>query len=210
MMAASFSGATMRHLLFVRGSIFGDEGQSSKLADAFLQRFEASHPDATIVVRDVQNPSLPHLDAATFQAFLKPPEAVTEADRVLLRLSDELIAELRAATDLLIALPLYNFAIPSAFKAWIDHVARVRTTFRYTATGPEGMLGNIKNCWIMAARGGQYQGTTNDTQTPYVTLMLGFLGIPKPVFVYAEGLSRPDARVQSLANATAAVAELDL
>lgn len=199
----------MRNLLFVRGSIFGDEGQSSKLADAFVERFTAI-PGATVVVRDVQRPALPHLDAATFQAFLKPPEALNEADRELLRLSDELIAELRAATDLLIALPLYNFAIPSAFKAWIDHVARVRQTFRYTATGPEGLLGNIKHCWIMAARGGQYQGTKNDTQTPYVTLMLGFLGIPPPTFVYAEGLSRPDARAQSLANALAAVARIEL
>jgi FMN-dependent NADH-azoreductase len=200
----------MRHLLFVRGSIFGDEGQSSKLADAFLRRFTAAHPHATVAVRDVQQPPLPHLDAATFQAFLKPPEALTDADRALLQLSDELIAELKTATDLLIALPLYNFSIPSAFKAWIDHVARVRTTFRYTASGPEGLLGNIRNCWIMAARGGQYHGTMNDTQTPYVTLMLGFLGIPKPVFVYAEGLSRPDVRQQSLADATAAVAQLEL
>jgi FMN-dependent NADH-azoreductase len=200
----------MRHLLFVRGSIFGDEGQSSKLAEAFLQRFAGVHPNATVVVRDVQKPPLPHLDAATFQAFLKSPEALTDADRALLRLSDELIAELKAATDLLIALPLYNFSIPSAFKAWIDHVARVRTTFRYTASGPEGLLGNIRNCWIMAARGGQYHGTPNDTQTPYVTLMLGFLGIPKPVFVYAEGLSRPDVRQQSLADANAAVADLEL
>lgn len=200
----------MRNLLFVRGSIFGDEGQSSKLADAFLQRFRSAHPDSNVVVRDVQHPAMPHLDAATFQAFLKPPETLTGADRALLRLSDELIAELRAATDLLIALPLYNFAIPSAFKAWIDHIARVRQTFRYTATGPEGMLGNIRNCWVMAARGGQYRGTANDTQTPYLTLMFGFLGIPNPVFVYAEGLSRPDARTQSLTDAQAAVANLEL
>jgi FMN-dependent NADH-azoreductase len=209
-MVALFRGAIMRNLLFVRGSIFGDEGQSSKLADAFLRRFTAAHRDATVVVRDVQHPTLPHLDAATFQAFLKPPEALTPDDHTLLQLSDALIAELKAATDLLIALPLYNFAIPSTFKAWIDHVARVRQTFRYTASGPEGLLGNIRNCWIMAARGGQYSGTANDTQTPYVTLMLGFLGIPKPIFVYAEGLSRPDARTQSLANANAAVARLDL
>ena len=133
---------------------------------------------------------------------------MTDTDRALLKLSDELIAE-SAATDLPIALPLYNFRSPSAFKAWIDHIARVRTTFRYTASGPEGLLDNIRNCWI-AARGGQYHGTANDTQTPYVTLMLGFLGIPKPVFVYAEGLSRPDVRQQSLADASAAVADLDL
>jgi FMN-dependent NADH-azoreductase len=200
----------MRKLLFVRGSIFGDEGQSSKLADAFLQRFTAAHRGARVVVRDVQQPAVPHLDAATFEAFGKLPDAVTDADQALLRLSDALIAELRAATDLLIALPLYNFSIPSAFKAWIDHIARNRQTFRYTEKGPEGLLGNIGNCWVMAARGGQYRDTANDTQTPYLTTMLGFLGIPKPTFVYAEGLARPDVRAKSLANAHEAVAQLAL
>ena len=200
----------MRKLLFVRASIFGDDGQSSKLADAFLQRFTGAHRGASVVVRDVQQPAVPHLDAATFQAFGTPPDAVTDTDRALLRLSDELIAELKDATDLLIALPLYNFAIPSAFKAWIDHIARARQTFRYTEKGPQGMLGNITHCWVMAARGGQYQNTANDTQTPYLTTMLGFLGIPKPIFVYAEGLARPDVRAASLAKAHQTVAELTL
>jgi FMN-dependent NADH-azoreductase len=200
----------MRNLLFVRGSIFGVEGQSSKLADALVQRFTAAHPGATVVLRDVQQPAIPHLDASTFHAFGKPADAATSADRALLRLSDELIAELKAATDLVIALPLYNFSIPSAFKAWIDHVARARVTFRYGEKGPEGMLGNIENCWVMAARGGQYHGTPNDTQTPYLTTMLGFLGIPKPLFVYAEGIARPDVRAKSLERALQTIAQLPL
>ena len=200
----------MHRLLFVRASIFGDGGQSSQLAQQFLTRFEHAHPDAEVVVRDVLDPPLPHLDAATFMAFGKPSDTLTEADHALLRLSDELIAELEAAADLLIAMPLYNFGVPSAFKAWIDHVARAPRTFRYTAQGPEGLLGNIRRCWVIAARGGQYQGTPRENQVPYLTTMLGFLGIAPPEFVFAEALLRPDLRDGSLANARRAIEQLAL
>ena len=200
----------MQNLLFVRASIFAEQGQSSQLAASFANRFRGEYPEAGFVLRDVQQPALPHLDAETFQAFGKSADALTEVDRVRLTLSDELIDEVRAATDLLIALPMYNFAIPSAFKAWIDHVARARVTFRYTASGPQGLLTNIQRCWVVATRGGQYHGTSNDTQTPYLATMLGFLGIPKPVFIYAEGMARPDVRAKSLAAAQQALMDLPL
>ena len=200
----------MRRLLFVRASIFGDDGQSSRLAQLFLARFSEIHPDSTTVVRDVQDPPVPHLDAATFAAFGKPAEALTPADKALMKLSDDLIGELEAASDLLIAMPLYNFGVPSAFKAWIDHVARARRTFRYTPQGPEGLLRNIGNCWVIAARGGQYQGTPRENQVPYLTTMLGFLGIAMPRFIYAEAMLRPDLRDESLADARRAIEQLAL
>ena len=170
----------MRRLLFVRASIFGDDGQSSQLAQLFLARFRDVHPDSTVSARDVQGPPLPHLDAATFAAFGKPADQRTPDRRSRNALSDELIGELEAATDLLIAMPLYNFGVPSAFKAWIDHVTRAQRTFRVGPRGAEGLLRNIGRCWVIAARGGQYQGTPRENQVPYLTTMLGFLGIPTP------------------------------
>ncbi len=199
-----------RRLLFVRASIFGAGGQSSQLADAFVQRFTKMHPGSKIVVRDVQSPPLPHLDAATFLAFGKPADAQTSDDAAQLRLSDELIGELESATDLLIAMPLYNFGVPSAFKAWIDHVTRAQRTFSVGARGAEGLLGNIGNCWVIAARGGQYQGTPRENQVPYLTTMLGFLGIPTPTFIFAEAMLRPDLRDDSLSKAREAIEQLVL
>jgi FMN-dependent NADH-azoreductase len=199
-----------RRLLFVRASIFGAGGQSSQLADAFVQRFIKTHPRSKVVVRDVQSPPLPHLDASTFLAFGKPAEVRTPEEIGQLRLSDELIGELEAATDLLIAMPLYNFGVPSAFKAWIDHVTRTQRTFRAGARGAEGMLGHLGHCWVIAARGGQYQGTPRENQVPYLTTMLGFLGIPAPTFVFAEAMLRPDLKDDSLAQARDAIAQLAL
>lgn len=199
-----------RRLLFVRASIFGAGGQSSQLADAFIKRFLATHPGSKVVVRDVQSPPLPHLDAATFVAFGKSADARTPDEVDQLRLSDELIGELEAATDLLIGMPLYNFGVPSAFKAWIDHVTRAQRTFRVGARGAEGMLGHIGRCWVIAARGGQYQGTPRENQVPYLTTMLGFLGIPPPTFIFAEAMLRPDLKDDSLAKAREAIGQLAL
>ncbi len=101
-------------------------------------------PGLEVDVRDVQSPPLPHLDAATFLAFSKPARRTHARRDRPAALSDEFIGELEAATDLLIAMPLYNFGVPSAFKAWIDHVTRAQRTFRVGARGAEGMLDHLE------------------------------------------------------------------
>jgi FMN-dependent NADH-azoreductase len=203
-------GSRMHRLLYVRASIFGGDGRSSQLAEALLERYRSIHSDARVVVRDVQNPPLPHLDAATFTTFAKPAAALTVADHDRLRLSDELIGELQGADDLLIGMPMYNFGVPSAFKAWIDHVTRINKTFKAGPTGSEGQLGNIRHCWIVAARGGQYADTPRENQVPYLTTMLGFLGVAAPRFVFAEAMLRPDLRDASLDKARHTIEQLEL
>ena len=76
----------------------------------------------------------------------------------------------------MVGLPMYNFGIPSQLKSWIDHVARAGITFRYTENGPQGLLED-KPVTVLAARGGLYAGTDNDTVTPYIKLFFGFVGI---------------------------------
>jgi FMN-dependent NADH-azoreductase len=200
----------MHRLLYVRASIFGGDGRSSQLAELFVEKYRRAYGDAAVAVRDVQDPPLPHLDAATFAAFGKPADALTAADRERLRLSDALIDELESANDLLIGMPLYNFGVPSAFKAWIDHVTRAGKTFKAGPRGVEGQLRNIERCWIVAARGGQYQGTPRENQVPYLTTMLGFLGIVAPQFVFAEAMLRPDVRDASFDDARRVIEQIEL
>jgi FMN-dependent NADH-azoreductase len=115
--------------------------------------------------------------------------------------SDALIAELKQADTLVLGLPMYNFGVPSQLKAYFDHVARAGVTFTYTEKGPVGLLTG-KQAYVFAARGGLYQGTPRDTQTPYVREFLGFLGITDVQFVYAEGLAiSATSKSESLAAA---------
>ncbi len=107
--------------------------------------------------------------------------------------SDTLIEELRSHDVLVLAVPMYNFGIPSQLKSWFDRVMRAGTTFRYTEQGPEGLVKG-KRAVILAARGGQYAGTELDSQTPHLKAMLGMIGIGDVSVVFAEGLAMGEGR----------------
>jgi len=99
---------------------------------------------------------------------------------------------------------MYNFGVPSALKAYFDHIARAGRTFRYTEKGPVGLLAGRKAI-VVATRGGLYAGTALDTQTAYVRDFLRFIGIADVEFVYAEGLAmgeEPKARALAKAHET--------
>ena len=194
----------MNKILHLNSSIFGDGGQSSRLAAQFV----AQSPTARVIRRDLSRDPLPHLDAERFGAFLSKPADRTPAQQRVLDESDALIAELAAADTIVIGLPMYNFGIPSQLKAYFDHVARAGVTFKYTDKGSVGLLTG-KRAYVFAARGGLYQGTPRDTQTAYVRDFLAFLGITEVQFIYAEGLAIGEAQKRSaLEGAQRALREL--
>ena len=210
--------ATMTTILQINSSLHGEGAQSSRLASEFVAALRGSpeRKGATpvagsrVIVRDLSSAPTPHLTAERLTALSTAAAERTLDQQRIVTESDELIDELKRADVVVIGLPMYNFGLPSAFKAWIDHISRGRRTFRYTAKGPEGLLRNIEHCWVIAARGGQYHGTPLDTQTPYLATMLGFLGIAAPTFIYAEGMARPDLRDDSLASARHTIEQLAL
>lgn len=194
----------MNTILYLTSSIFGDGGQSSRLAAEFV----AAQPGTRVIVRDLARNPVPHLDAERFGAFLSKAEGRTPAQQRVLDESDALIAELKQADTLVLGLPMYNFGVPSQLKAWFDHVARAGATFKYTDKGSVGLLTG-KKAYVFAARGGLYAGTPKDTQTAYVRDFLAFLGITDVKFVYAEGLAiSEDSRKRSLAAARGALRAL--
>jgi FMN-dependent NADH-azoreductase len=178
----------MKTLLQINSSIFSSGGQSSQLADQFVAAWHINHSDAQVVVRDLAQDPLPHLDAQRVTAFFAKPDDRTPEQQAFVAESDALIKEIKQAEVIVIGLPMYNFGIPSTLKAYFDHIARAGVTFRYNSNGPEGLL-NGKKVYVFATRGGLYAGTSLDSQTRYVKDFLGFLGISDVEFVYAEGLN---------------------
>jgi FMN-dependent NADH-azoreductase len=109
---------------------------------------------------------------------------------------------------IVLGLPMYNFGPPSTLKAYFDHVARAGVTFRYTDSGPVGLVTG-KKVYVFAARGGLYAGTPRDTQTQYVRDFLAILGMNDVEFVYAEGLAVSEAaKHQGIARAHAHIDRL--
>ncbi|MET0656666.1 MAG: NAD(P)H-dependent oxidoreductase [Steroidobacteraceae bacterium] len=178
----------MPTLLQLKTSLFSNAGQSSLLADEFVDTWRKTHPEGRVITRDLAATPVPHLTAERFQAFLSKPEERTAEQQAVVDFSDALIAELRAVDEVVIGVPTYNFGIPSTLKAYFDHIARAGVTFRYTANGPVGLIDG-KKVHIVAARGGFYAGTPTDSVTRYVADFLSFLGMSAVNFVYAEGLA---------------------
>lgn len=191
----------MKTLLVVKSSLFNGSGQSSKLVQRFADQWRRQNPGGRVICRDLAADPLPHLSAEAFKGFGLAAEERSPAQHAATLISDSLIAELKQADAVAIGLPMYNFTVPSTFKAWMDHVARVGISFEYTESGPRGLLDN-KPVYVFAARGGHYQGSAADTQTGLVRTFLGFIGLNDVEFVYAEGLALGEqAAAQALTEA---------
>lgn len=177
------------------------DGNSTKVANSVTERLKAINPGAALTLRDLAVTPHPVLDEAALGALFTPADQRSPEQAARVALDDALIAEIQAHDTLVLGVPMYNFGVPVQLKAWIDAIARAGTTFRYTATGPEGLLKG-KTVYVALARGGLYRDTPNDSQVPYLKAVLGFLGMTDVRFIYAEGLAMgPEATAKGFAQA---------
>ena len=189
----------MSTLLYVRTSLYGAQGASSQLAERFIAEWRVRNPGGHVITRDLAADPAPHLTAERFQAFNTRPEERTAEQQSVVDYSDALIDELRVADTIVLAVPMYNFGVPSTLRTYFDHVARAGVTFRYTSAGPEGLLTG-RRAYVFVTRGGIYGGE-HDTQAPYLRQFLRFIGIESE-FVFAQGLAYgEESRQKSLAAA---------
>lgn len=179
----------MKNILFIKSSLNGEQGNSTKLAQELVANLKATSA-VKVVERDLAKQALTHLTQEEMAAWMAQESERTEQQALLASVSDSLIAELTHADTLVVAMPMYNFGVPSTFKAWVDRIARAGVTFRYTENGPVGLLKN-KSVIVVAARGGMHAGTSSDSQTQYLTSFFNFIGINDINFIYAEGLNMP-------------------
>ena len=199
----------MKNILFVKSSSSGSQSQSHRFASHIVDDLQRRHPDATLTVRDVAKDPLPHIDEAFVTGRVLPSEKRSPAQVKSLALSETLIAELEAADAIVLAVPMYNFGIPSSLKAWIDHIARPGRTFSYSAKGPEGLLKG-KKAVVVVARGGVYsEGPMQkfDFQESYLRTILGFVGITNVHVVRVEGVGMGEEAIKKAAASAKAQAE---
>lgn len=192
----------MTNVLIVDSAATGDESVSRRLTRELESILRGRGP-VRVVHRDVGSNPIPHLTAETTPA-IRGAEAETDSARDALALSDELIAELKAADLIVIGAPMYNFGIASTLKAWFDHVLRAGITFRYSEAGPEGLLKG-KKAIVVESRAGLYSSGPSapmDGQEPHLRTLLGFIGLDDIAFVRAEKLAfGPEAAAASIAEA---------
>ncbi|MEM7359718.1 MAG: NAD(P)H-dependent oxidoreductase [Pseudomonadota bacterium] len=147
-----------------------------------------SDGQASVSYRDVSQ-GLPFVDETMIGSYFTAPEQRSDAQRQSIAVSDEITRELQEHDLIVIGLPIYNFSMPSAFKAWCDLAARVGVTFRYTDQGPVGLLEG-KKAIVVISSGGTEVGSSIDFLSPWLRHYLGFIGIHDVNIVQADALNQ--------------------
>jgi FMN-dependent NADH-azoreductase len=191
-------------LLHIDSSILGEGSVSRQLTAELVAAARVKHDDVHVTYRDLVAQPVGHLTAA----HLAAAQGTTLESRALQQDVEAGQSDLKAflaADVIVVGAPMYNFAIPSQLKAWIDRIAVAGKTFRYTEKGPEGLAGG-KKLFVVSSRGGFYGAGTPaaflDHQETYLRGLFGFLGITDITLIRAEGLAAgDDHRLRALKNA---------
>lgn len=195
-------------VLVIQSSVRAQDANSSKLASMIVDKIKARHAGASIETLDLGSNPHPVLDGAAVGAIFTPSEQRSAEQAARVALDDALIAKVQSVDTLVIGVPMYNFAIPVQLKSFFDAIARAGVTFRYTESGPEGLIKG-KKVYLALARGGLYRDTPADTQVPYLKMILGFLGMTDVECVYAEGMAMgPEGVAKGFAEAEKQLATL--
>ena len=145
----------MTHVLHLDSSPLGSSSHSRTISGELVAAMKAAHPDLTVTYRDLGHQDVPYVTEAFIGAMYTPAEARTPEQKEVLALSDEMIAELKAADTYVFGIPMYNFGVPAVFKAYIDYVARAYETWNPATY--EGLLKN-KKAVVVSAHGGAGYG----------------------------------------------------
>lgn len=188
----------MPNLLVVETSPRGAASISRQMTERFVASWKAAHPVGQVTVRDLAETSLPFVTAPWLHAYFTPVEEHSAEMAAALRLSDELVAELMAATDIVIATPVYNYNVPAALKAWVDHIVRKGMTLDFDGSG----LVTGKKATVLIASGGVYTDGSpiqdRDIATQYLKLILKVIGITDVTFISAGGAKVVDMQQETM------------
>ncbi len=198
-------------ILHVDSSILGPGSVSRQLSAEIVAAEQQLHSGLEVVYRDLAVEPVGHLSGAHLAAAQGTvPEA--QPLRHDVAAGQAALEEFLAADIVVVGAPMYNFAIPSQLKAWIDRLAVAGKTFRYTEKGAEGLAGG-KKVIVASSRGGYYGPQTPiaflDHQETYLRNIFGFFGVTDVTFIRAEGVALgPDQRAKSIEAAQSSIAGL--
>ena len=202
----------MSKVLVITASPRGERSVSRTLTTNFAQNWAKHHPDATVLLRDLGHHPVPHVTEPWVVGAFAPPEAQTPESKAAIAVSDQLVDEFLSASSYIFGVPMYNFNIPSTFKAYIDQIVRAGKTFAVGPNGYEGLVKEKKALFITSSGGSYPPGSPTaeyNFQEPYLRAIFGFIGVTNVQFVVADSMNQgEDAAKLSREKAEAALKEL--
>lgn len=177
----------MPQLLVIHTSPRGEFSLSRKLTNTFVEKWQAEHAGGTVVTRDLLKTKLPFIDPPWITGAYTPAEQHSPEVKEAIKISNDLIAELTAADQIVLGTPMYNFSVPAILKAYIDHIVRVGVT---VSPSYQGLVKGKKMTVILASGGvytpGAYAESYN-AASGYLKQIFGFIGITDLTILLAGG-----------------------
>ncbi|MGL6337889.1 MAG: FMN-dependent NADH-azoreductase [Waterburya sp.] len=207
----------MTHLLHIDSSPRGERSHSRRMTREFVEQWKQAYPSDLITYRDIGRNPIPHIDEPWIAAAFSSPEQYTPELREAIHLSDQLVEEFLAADVYVIGIPMYNFTVPSVFKAYIDQIVRVGRTVTFEPNDTGNVFKPLvlgKKMFVIEARGdsgfqpgGRYENMNH--HDPYLVTVFGFLGITDITFIHVENDEYGGTKLaESIANARTKITEL--
>ncbi len=202
----------MSTTLILTASPRGDRSVSRSLTTGFAQLLAKHHPQDTILLRDIGHHPVPHVTEPWVVGAFAPADAQTPESKAAIAVSDQLVEEFLSADRYVFGVPMYNFNIPSTFKAYIDQIVRAGKTFAVGPNGYEGLVKDKKALFITCSGGAYVAGTpmaAYNFQEPYLRVIFGFIGVTELQFITADSMNQgEDAAKHSREKAENALKEL--
>lgn len=201
----------MTKILHIVASPRGERSLTRKLGNAIIDRIKETDPNTVVKEHILSDHPYPHLEEVHIEGFFTPEKNRTPDQITAIKNSDEAVAELQEADIIIIGVPMYNFSVTSGLKAYFDHIARAKVTFRYDENGSEGLLKN-KKAYIAVASAGIFTTGKNepfDFATPYVKHFLGFIGITDVTAFRLEGTAIAGMQEAAINKALESIAAYD-
>lgn len=198
----------MKKILHIIASPRNEASNSTRLGNEIIDKLKKQYPGSIVTINNVVENDYSHLTQSHLIGYFTPLEDLTEKDLWAVQPSDAAVDQLAEADFIVISLPLYNFNLPSALKAWIDHIVRAGKTFSYKTGKPEGLLLNKQVYLAIASNGVFTEGPTKgwDYAEPYLRFMLGFLGMTAVTTFRIEGSGIPGIKETAVQKGLESVA----
>jgi FMN-dependent NADH-azoreductase len=207
----------MAHLLHLDSSPRGERSHSRRMTREFVEQWKQVYSEDTVTYRDIGRNPIPHVDESWIAAAFSSPEQLTPQLQEAIRLSDQLVDEFLAADIYVVGIPMYNFSVPSGFKAYIDQIVRIGRTVAFEPDDFAHVYKPLvlgKKMFVIEARGdsgfepgGRYEKMNH--LDPYLRVVFGFIGITDITFIHIEKSEYGENKLAaSIADARARIAEL--
>ncbi|MFD2614844.1 FMN-dependent NADH-azoreductase [Paenibacillus gansuensis] len=193
----------MAKVLFVKSNDRpSDVAISNQMYHQFLTGYQAANPNDTITELDLFEKNLPYFGNDMLSGLYKESQGIdaTDREKVAADTANYYMNQFLDSDKIVFAFPLWNFTVPAPLINYVSYLSQVGKTFKYTAEGVVGLVGD-KKVVLLTARGGDYSSEAMqaiEMALNYMKAILRFWGINQPEVVVIEGHAQYQDRAKDI------------